>query len=257
MPYRWVLTRSETRICTTILDRASGTITELVENGRPLAPQELDRFRSAYAEEAARAEVVVLIGSLPAGTPESFYRELVQRTPCPAVLDFRGEGLLGVLDLKPYVVKPNREELARTVGRPLESDESLLGADARAEPPRGRVGRRDPGTGAGLCHFGRKLPGGCTLRPPRPLVNPIGSGDALAATIAWATRAGRPLSGGRPAGLGGGRAERPPTVPCRLAPSAGKRSRGGPRGTVRRVTTCCDEKQSKASRQNKLINYHL
>ena len=29
-------------------------------------------------------------------------------TPCPMVLDFRGAGLLSVLDLKPYVVKPNR-----------------------------------------------------------------------------------------------------------------------------------------------------
>ncbi len=69
-------------------------MTELVENGRPLRPEELDAFRRAYAEEAAKAEVVVITGSLPAGTPSSFYRELVERTPCPAVLDFRGEGLL-------------------------------------------------------------------------------------------------------------------------------------------------------------------
>ena len=39
-PRRWVVTETATRICTTILDRATGTITELVENGRPLAPRE-------------------------------------------------------------------------------------------------------------------------------------------------------------------------------------------------------------------------
>ena len=29
---------------------------------------------------------------LPVGTPLSFYRELLERTSCPAILDFRGEG---------------------------------------------------------------------------------------------------------------------------------------------------------------------
>ncbi len=128
VPYRWVRTRAATRICTTLLDRATGSITELVENGRPLTPEELDAFRQAYSEAAARADVVVLIGSLPQGTPDGFYRELILRTPCPAVLDFRGDGLLSVLDLKPYVVKPNREELAKTLGRPLAGDDDLVGA---------------------------------------------------------------------------------------------------------------------------------
>ena len=69
VPRRWIETRAATRVCTTILDRATGRITELVENGRPLDEGEFDAFRAAYAEEAARAEVVVLIGSLPGGTP--------------------------------------------------------------------------------------------------------------------------------------------------------------------------------------------
>ena len=217
VPYRWVLTRSETRICTTILDQVTGTITELVENGRPLEPHELDQFRSAYAEEASHADVVVLIGSLPAETPPSFYRELVQRTPCPAVLDFRGEGLLGVLDLKPYVVKPNREELARTMGRPLESDESLLEA-MRELNRRGAawvVVTEGPGP-----VFVASAQGAWRLYPPpaRSLVNPIGSGDALAATIAWATRAGRPLLDAVRLGLAAAGQNVRQLLPCRLDP---------------------------------------
>ena len=128
VPHRWIETAAATRICTTLIDRHSGTITELVENGRPLTSEEIEAFRAAYAEEAARAAVAVLIGSLPAGTPLSLYRELVERTPCPPVLDFRGDGLLSVLDLKPHVVKPNREELAQTVGRPLDDDTDLCRA---------------------------------------------------------------------------------------------------------------------------------
>jgi 1-phosphofructokinase family hexose kinase len=217
VPYRWVKTRSETRVCTTILDRATGTMTELVENGRPLSSQELDGFCSAYAEEAARADLVVLIGSLPTGTPESFYRDLLQRTPCPAVLDFRGEGLLSVLDLKPYVVKPNREELARTAGRPLETDQSLLEA-MRDLNRRGAVWvvvTQGPGP-----VFVTSAQRAWRLYPPpaTPLVNPIGSGDALAATIAWATAAGRPLLDAVRLGLAAAGQNVRQLLPCRLDP---------------------------------------
>ena len=143
VPRRWIETRAATRVCTTILDRAAGRITELVENGRPLDEGELRAFRAAYAEEAARAEVVVLIGSLPSGAPPSLYRDLAACTRCPLVLDFRGEGLLSVLDLKPYVVKPNREELGQTFGRSLDDDADLLAAMRRVEPTRGAMGGRD------------------------------------------------------------------------------------------------------------------
>ncbi|NQU20263.1 MAG: bifunctional hydroxymethylpyrimidine kinase/phosphomethylpyrimidine kinase [Candidatus Nealsonbacteria bacterium] len=192
VPRRFVVTRSATRVCTTILDRTTGEMTELVENGRPLASAELETFRSTYAEEAARAEVAVLIGSLPIEAPVSLYRELMEATPCPAVLDFRGEGLLSVLDLKPLVVKPNREELAMTVGRPLRSDNALLDAmrslNARgarwvvvtegAEPVRV--------TSASAAY--RLVP-----PPADELVNPIGCGDCMAAGIAWAVRDGRKM----------------------------------------------------------------
>ena len=99
-----------------------------MEDGRPLTQNELREYCQVYAEEAAKADVCILIGSLPAGTPSSYYRDLVERTPCPAVLDFCGEGLMSVLDLKPYVVKPNREELARTVGKSLDTEEALVEA---------------------------------------------------------------------------------------------------------------------------------
>jgi tagatose 6-phosphate kinase len=192
VPRRWIVTQSPTRVCTTILDRATGTMTELVENGRFLLADELDEFRRIYAEEAARASVAIIAGSLPNGTPHSFYRELVERTPCPAVLDFRGEGLLNVLDLKPLVVKPNREELGHTVGQALNSDEQLLEA-MRSLNRRGAQwvvisqGARPVWvTSASTVH---------RFYPPTvaDVANPIGSGDAMAAGIAWAVRAGRPM----------------------------------------------------------------
>jgi fructose-1-phosphate kinase PfkB-like protein len=133
------------------------------------------------------------------------------------VLDFRGEGLVGVLDLKPYVVKPNREELARTAGRPLESDEALL--VAMRELNRGGAAWAVVTQGAGPVFVTSRDEAWRLYPPPvRPLVNAIGSGDALAATIAWATRAGRPLLDAVRLGMAAAGQNVRQLLPCRLDP---------------------------------------
>ena len=220
VPHRWVITEAATRVCTTIIERSSGKITELVENGRPLATKELDRFRQAYAKEAARADAVVLIGSLPVDTPPSYYRDLLEKTPCPAVLDFRGPGLLSVLDLKPYVAKPNREELAHTVGRPLDKDEDLVQA-MQAFNARGAqwvVVTNGPRpvwvTSASKVYRVDPLPA-----KTEEVVNPIGCGDAMAATIAWATADGRELIDAVRLGMAAAAASLRDLLPGRLDPA--------------------------------------
>jgi 1-phosphofructokinase family hexose kinase len=215
---RLVVTAAATRVCTTIIDRGTGTITELVENGRPLLGTELDEFRNVYAEEAREAGAAIIIGSLPEGTPVSFYRELVERTPCPAILDFRGEGLLAVLDLEPYVVKPNRQELARTLGRSLDSDEDLLDA-MRSLNERGAqwvVITQGSGpvwvTSQSQTHRLDPL-------PPGDVINPIACGDAMAAAIAWATCDGRDMIESVRLGIAAATENLRQLLPCRLDPA--------------------------------------
>lgn len=215
VPRRWVVTRSATRICTTLLDQRTGAITELVETGRPVLPEELEAFRRAYAEEAAKADVAVILGSLPAGTPVSLYRELVERTPCPVVLDFRGDGLVSLLDLKPFLVKPNREELGHTFGRPLTTDaelgEAMQSLNARGAQWVVVTQGSGPVWATSASHTYR-------LKPPPVswVVNPIASGDAMAAGIAWATRQGHsPLDAIR-LGMAAAAQNLQDLLPCRL-----------------------------------------
>ncbi|MGA2257079.1 MAG: PfkB family carbohydrate kinase [Thermoguttaceae bacterium] len=214
-PRRWIETRAATRVCTTILDRSTGQITELVENGRPLEEAELAAFRAAYAEEAARAEVAVLIGSLPSGVPPSLYRDLVARTRCPMVLDFRGDGLLSVLDLKPYVVKPNREELGQTFGRSLDDDAELLAAMRQLN----RLGAQWVVVTQGAkTVWVSSSERAYRLMPPRvaEVVNPIGCGDCLAAGIAGATRRGDSIVDAVRFGIGAAGDNLGKLLPCRL-----------------------------------------
>ena len=131
------------------------------------------------------------------------------------VLDFRGEGLLSVLDLKPYVVKPNREELGQTFGRSLDDDADLLAAMRQLN----RLGAQwvvvTQGAKAVWVSSAEQA---YRLTPPRiaEVVNPIGCGDCLAAGIAWATRRGDPLVDAVRLGIGAAGDNLGKLLPCRL-----------------------------------------
>ncbi len=180
---RWIETAAPTRTCTTILDRQTGTTTELVENAGPLSASELAEFRAAFNEEAAKANFLVVTGSLPAGTPTTFFGELLADVLCPVLLDIRGPELLLALEHRPLVVKPNREELAATVGRPLARDQDLHDAMAELNNRGAQWVVVTAGKQSVWVRGGGRL---YRLDPPHldRVVNPIGCGDVMAAGIA-------------------------------------------------------------------------
>jgi 1-phosphofructokinase family hexose kinase len=178
----WVPTSTATRVCTTLLDAVSGAVTELVENTAAVTDDELQQFARAYEQCAKRAELVVLTGSLPAGAPATFYRDLLRATPCPAILDFRGPELWAALECHPLLVKPNREELGRTVGRELQTDAELQAGITELQQ---RGAQWVVITDGGRPLLASSPHQTVKLVPPRlDVVNPIGAGDCLAAGTA-------------------------------------------------------------------------
>jgi 1-phosphofructokinase family hexose kinase len=180
---RWVEGSVPTRVCTTILDGARHAATELVPEAGEVSAAERATFLTAYAEEATAAAVVVLIGSLPLGTPADYYRALLARTPGRAVLDARGPELLEALAARPFLVKPNREELGRTLGRALRDDADLL--DAMREVNRRGAEWVVITDGGNPVHVSSRDVAYQLRPPPAEVVNPIGCGDCLAAALAW------------------------------------------------------------------------
>ncbi|HVW36032.1 MAG TPA: PfkB family carbohydrate kinase [Pirellulales bacterium] len=179
-----------TRVCTTLLDDATGAVTELVENARPLATDVLEAVRNEFNLYAPAAEVIVLSGSLPAGTDVAYYRELMQLTTGRVVLDARGPELLATLAHRPFFVKPNREELAHTFGRPLVDQSALLsGMHELIELGAQWVVVTEGARAVWVASAGADY----RLAPLRvaKVVNPIGCGDCLAAGLAWGLSLGR------------------------------------------------------------------
>jgi 1-phosphofructokinase family hexose kinase len=213
---RWVRSSVPTRVCTTILDERSRTTTELVENAGPLEPRVLKRFEAAFRDEVQHAEIVVLTGSLPEGVPVDFYRRLVREATCPVLLDVRGQELLAALDGRPWLVKPNRQELAHTVGRDLTDDGVLLDAmrdiNARGAEWVVVTAGGGPVWATSRDQTWRFTPVACDV------VNPIGCGDCLAAGIALAACSRRPVVDAIRFGIGAAADNVGQLLPARLDP---------------------------------------
>ena len=96
---------------------------------------------------------------------------------------------MAALEARPFLVKPNREELARTVSRPLACDDDVLAA-MRELNARGATwvvvtqGKEAVWVTSALVT--ERLE---SLRVEE-IVNPIGCGDCLAAGIAWGLERG-------------------------------------------------------------------
>ncbi len=189
----WVEVPSPTRVCTTMLASEHRQTTELVENAGAVPEQAMLEFCEQFRALAQQSSFVVLTGSLPSGLPVNFYAELLRELPVPALLDVRGPELRACLPHRPFVVKPNREELELTVGADLQSEADLFAAmrELNALGARWVVVTDGPHqvyvTGPGEAFTVEPL-------PVTQVVNPIGCGDCLAAGLAFGLANGDTLA---------------------------------------------------------------
>ncbi len=182
LDFEAVETIGETRFCQTLLAQDGGKTTELVEESPPLTGDELDDFVRRFKRMAAVAEFVILSGSIPPGTPQSLYRELLQQCGKPALVDAQRDLLRETLSARPLFIKPNREELANTVHRELPSQDDVIAAARELQQSGAQwvivTNGPQPLIAVGPDEVYRIQP-----PTPRDVVNPIGSGDSFAAGL--------------------------------------------------------------------------
>ncbi|GGY14930.1 1-phosphofructokinase [Streptomyces anandii] len=124
------------------LAESDGVLTKINAPGPELTGQEQELLLDTVRRQSRGADWIACCGSLPRGLSPSWYADLVARAHAAGVriaLDTSGPALLEALREGPDVVKPNAEELAEAVGRPLmtvgdavKAAEELRGLGARA-----------------------------------------------------------------------------------------------------------------------------
>lgn len=120
--YNFVWCEGAVRTNVKVFDQSTQTITEINEPGEPVTESDLKRMIDLVALHAENSDYLVLAGSLPPGCPADYYRTLIQNVEglgCRCVLDADGEALRCGLQAKPFMIKPNRNELETISGHRL------------------------------------------------------------------------------------------------------------------------------------------
>ena len=182
----FVTVSAETRQSITVIDESAGTHTELVEESRPVEPADFDKLMAIIRRRASECRAVVMSGTIVSGGPATFYHDctrLAEAAGALSVVDAQGTALLEALKARPGLVKPNRAELAATVGRQL-ADEADVMRPMRELCERGAqrvvvTAGKEP-----VLAFDGKSFWRITV-PRIKAVNTIGSGDAFTAGLVW------------------------------------------------------------------------
>ncbi|MGC4805071.1 1-phosphofructokinase family hexose kinase [Micromonospora sp. DT233] len=119
----------ETRVTPVVIDRSTGRSTVLNERGPQVTADEQEQLLAGLDAAVAPGDVVVATGSLPPGCATDLHARVARLAlarGATALVDAHGEPLARVVEdaatARPagrLVVKPNAEELAGILGRPL------------------------------------------------------------------------------------------------------------------------------------------
>lgn len=186
--------REATRTITTVLEATPHRQTAFFEPGPQLSEVEVAGFVAHAREAMAGAALVTLNGTVPCASLEGAYAELIavaREAGVLTLLDAHGPEFRHGLAAKPDFIKPNQQEAEEFLGRPLDTEAARWEAVAafHAAGIRGVVlslGKE----GALFSLDGERLR---AVPPAIDEVNPVGSGDALVAGVAWGVERGKPL----------------------------------------------------------------
>ena len=180
----FVHTRGETRTNITILDESRHIHTILSDPGPPTEIRYVDELRTRLRNRLHQGDWLVLAWSIPPPLDAHVYTDIIREASeigAHTVLDADGEALAAGADACPEMVKGNRRELERLLGRHLDDESSTLQAAVQVH---------DRGIHSVVVTRGREGAVASTdemlfrgVAPRVRAVSAVGSGDALLAGV--------------------------------------------------------------------------
>lgn len=187
LPESFTETQAEVRLNPTVRDPQLENDLHVVEPDQPVTAQEQDAFLETFRERLTDATAVVFAGSCRPGIPPGLVQRVVREANeagTASFVDSRGAPLRAAVAARPFLMKPNAQELADLLGRDALTEEELLaGASEVVKQGAGNVVLSLGEQGAILA-----CPDGIwRARPPDvKAANTVGCGDAMVAGLVTA-----------------------------------------------------------------------
>ena len=217
IPHDFVEVDGESRLCLAIIDPTTETQTEINEKGPNISLQDCEKIYKKIEMLLKNAKFMTLCGSVPTGTPDDFYYNLIRLAKSMGVktaLDTSGTQLIKAMEASPFIVKPNIVELSQIIKKEHFTIEEIF-SSAKALKNKYNIeivtvtmGRKGALVTDGKASY-------LAIPPKIDFVSAVGSGDSfLAAFLAshqknkslkeclrWATAAGAANASTAGAGL--------------------------------------------------------
>ena len=111
-----------------LLVEDGGTCTILANHGVDLTDDEIEEFIDFISEEIEDGDILVFAGDA-SNCPDPYVYNKIMRAfadkHVKVVMDASGDTLKKCIEEKPFMIKPNQDELSYIVGRPLETKDDI------------------------------------------------------------------------------------------------------------------------------------
>ena len=185
----WVT--GETRTNVSIVTQTHDHYIKVNEKGPLVDADKQKELLEKIDSLAKQGDWWVLAGSMPPGVADDFYARIVNvlnKHEANAILDTTGEALrLGCAE-KPYLVKPNAEEVHTLTGMPVDSTTEIAAAAAELRKMGAQNVVISMGKAGALMQSAEET--WLTRSPKIQEKNPIGAGDSMVGGLVWALTQG-------------------------------------------------------------------
>lgn len=176
--------KEESRSCIAIITE-DGSQTEILECGPYILESDIKKFLLLYTNLLDKVDIIIASGSLPRGTDNSIYRELIKMAYNKGkkfILDTSKDALKLGIDGLPYLIKPNKRELEEITDKKLNTLDDIINAGDNIIKKGVRNIVISLGKDGAIIFKGSEVYKANALN--EKILNPVGSGDAMVAGIA-------------------------------------------------------------------------
>ena len=188
----WVA--GETRTNVSIVTQTHDHYIKVNEKGPLVDADKQKELLEKIDSLAKQGDWWVLAGSMPPGVADDFYARIVNvlnKHEANAILDTTGDALRFGCAEKPYLVKPNAEEVHALTGMPVDSTTEIAAAAAELRKMGAQNVVISMGKAGALMQSAEET--WLTHSPKIEEKNPIGAGDSMVGGLVWGLAQGLSL----------------------------------------------------------------
>ncbi|OIQ26678.1 1-phosphofructokinase [uncultured Vibrio sp.] len=181
----FVRVSGSTRINVKLVE-ASGSVSDINFPGVTVTKEAISSFEETLFKLAEDHEYFVIAGSLPPGVSPALCASWIEKLRAldkKVIFDSSREALAAGIDSKPWLIKPNEEELSQLMATKLtEFDECMTAAETLADKNIDNIVVSMGADGVMWLNKGKWL----QAKPPKmEVVSTVGAGDTLVAGLCW------------------------------------------------------------------------